>query len=156
MARVRLLVNALIPEKVLLLERSVVEAAPMVILPPSETGEPLIVTDELARRELPIEVEATSLLFASVVTMELPAMFGVQMVPKVARVVEEFAKFTVLLNVVDAEKRLLPLKVLLLEKRVVEETVMEPPAERLWPLTVPRIPLKSEVPIVVDAITLPF
>ena len=111
--------------------RSVVEAT--MIEPPSETDAPLMVTEEFARSELPILVEATSLLFASVVTMELPAMFGVQIVPKVFSVEDAFATL-MREKVLDALKRLLPLQVLLLLRSVVEATMMEPPSETDAPL----------------------
>lgn len=119
------------PLKVLLFERRVVDAAPMVMEPPSETALPLTVMLEFAKSELPIEVEATSLLFASVVTMELPVMLGAQMVPKVASVVDDCWRLTSVEKVVDALKMFWPLKVLLLARSVEEAAVMvmEPPTE---------------------------
>jgi hypothetical protein len=52
-------------------------------------------------------------------------------------------KFTIVENVVEAEKRLLPEKVLLFESRVEEAAliVIEPPTLRVWPFTVPRVPV---------------
>ena len=60
-------------------------------------------------------------------------------------------------NVVDAENRLLPLKVLLLASSVDEAAVivMEPPAESEMPLMVPRAPVRRLVPTEVEATSLP-
>ena len=59
-----------LPEKVLESVRRVEDALPTVMDPPRETLEPLMVTDEFASSELPIEVEATAWWLASVVMME--------------------------------------------------------------------------------------
>ena len=58
--------------------------------------------------------------------------------------------------VVEARKRLAPLKVLLLVRRVVLETMSEPPTLKVAPLMVPRDPVKRLVPMDVVATTLPF
>ena len=136
-ARVRLLVNELMPEKVLLLIKRVDDAEETVTDPPSETLWPLTVIEELARSELPILVEATSLLLASVVTIELPVMFGVQIVPNVASEVEAFATL-MSEKVVDAEKMLLPKNVLLFARSVEEAAVIvfESPRLKVVPFTV--------------------
>ena len=76
------------------------------------------------------------MLFASVTMIEFAAMLGNHAVPKVANVVDAFWMFTTFEKVVDALKRLLPLKVLLLVRSVVEETVMEPPSDTEDPLMV--------------------
>ncbi len=62
-------------------------------------------------------------------------------VPIVAREVDDWLMFTRVENVVDALKRLLPVKVLLFAKRVVEATVMVPPMFNNWPFTVPTAPV---------------
>jgi len=67
----------------------------------------------------PMVVVATIFPFWSVErsALEMPES---QTEPKVAREVEAFWKFTTLVKVVEALKRLLPLKVLLLARRVVD------------------------------------
>ena len=57
--------------------------------------------------------------------------------------------------VVDARKRLAPLKVLLFARRVVEDTVIDEPTLNAVPLMVPRDPVMRLVPMDEVATTLP-
>ena len=59
-ANVTLPVKLLVPENVLLLARSVVDAEPTVMEPPTFKVVPLIVPSGPVRRFVPIEVEAMS------------------------------------------------------------------------------------------------
>ena len=88
--------------------------------------------------------------------MELPAMFGNHAVPKVLSVEEAFCMFTSVEKVVEALKMLLPEKVLLLVRSVVEETVMEPPSDTEEPLMVSEEFWSWLLPIVVVEVTRPF
>ena len=66
------LVKRFDPEKVLLSERSEEDAALIVMVPPKETGEPLMVSDPpFTRSPFPMVVVAVTLPFASVVRSEL-------------------------------------------------------------------------------------
>src|SRR5262249_10531169 len=79
-----------------------------------------------------------------------------QVVPSVVNEEDDWPRFTIAEKVVEALKTLLPLKVLLLARSVVDATVIEPPTERACPLMVPRVPVRRLVPMVLLAMTLPL
>jgi hypothetical protein len=80
-----------------------------------------------------------------------------QVVPRVASVVDDWLRLTVVEKVVDALKRLLPLKVLLFARSVEDAavTVSVPPTLKVEPLIVPSDPVMRLVPIDVVETTLP-
>jgi len=132
--RVRRPEKMFVPEKVLLFARSVLEAALIVIVLPALKRVPLMVpSDEVATTE-PLPLVARMVLERPVIASEL-----------------EVAAARVVLPV----KLLVPEKVLLLAKSVVEATVTEPPTESVCPLMVPRVPVKRLVPKVEVATSLP-
>lgn len=130
-------VNAFTPLKVLLLASNVEDAAVMVALPPRATLEPLIVTAEFCNWLLPIVLVATTwpAAFTPRRVLERPEK---NVVPSVARLVEDWLMLMRLENVVDAEKRLLPENVLLLERSVELAELIEtdPPSATGLPLIV--------------------
>ena len=111
----------LVPLKVLLFERSVLDAALIVIVLPALKSVPLMVPNEVVATTEPLPLTAR-------IEFESPVM---------ARELEVAAA-----RVVLPVKLLAPEKVLLLERSVVEETVMEPPAFTAVPLMVMMFPLK--------------
>ena len=106
---------------------------------------------------VPIEVDATTCPFAFVERMAFERLEN-QTEPSVMRELDAWLRFTMLENVVDALKKLLPLKVLLFASNVVdaEPTVMVLPTLKDVPLMVPKIPVRRLVPILVVAMTLPL
>ena len=121
----------LFPLKVLLLARRVDDAAVIVYVPFSATVVPLIVARLPERRLVPIVDVAITLPLLSTARIELERPVN-HAVVSVVSVVEAFAK------------ELRPVQVLLLERRVEEAavTVTEPPAVSVWPLMVPRFPVR--------------
>ena len=121
MLRVRRPVKMFVPEKVLLFARSVLEEAVNVMVLPALKRVPLMVpSDEVATTE-PLPLVARMVLERPVIASEL-----------------EVAAARVVLPV----KLLVPEKVLLLVRSVVEETVTEPPAFTAVPLMVMMFPVR--------------
>src|SRR5580693_8351669 len=109
----------LFPENVLLFARRVVDAEPTVIEPPRETLEPLTVTDEFCNWLLPMVELATTCPEPLTVRIELESPVN-QVVPRVVSDEDDWLRFTMLENVVEAENKLLPLNVLLFARSVVD------------------------------------
>ena len=134
----------LLPEKVLLSERSVVDAAPMVMLEPALNVVPFIVPRLPVNRFVPIEDVAITFPFWSVdkMLLEIPEN---HVVPSVASVDDALAKFCK------------PVQELLFARSVDDAAVMvnEPPAVTEVPLIVASAPVKRLVPIDEVATTLP-
>jgi len=118
---------------------------------------PLAIGRMPVKRFTPIEEVATTLPVASTPRRELLSPVN-QAVVSVESVVDDWFTLMRFENVVDAEKMLLPEKVLLFERRVDDaaETVIEVPTGKLVPLMVPREPVRRLVPIEVVAMILLF
>jgi hypothetical protein len=128
------------PLKVLVFARSVEDAAVMVNEPPAVMAVLFTVASVPERSDVPMVDEAITFPFWSTARSELERPPN-QVVPSVASDVDAFWRLTTLEKVVEALKMLLPLKVLLLVRSVVEETVMEPPTLKAVPLMVPSEPV---------------
>ena len=92
---------------------------------------------------MPIVEDATTWPDPLTVRIELERPVN-HVVPSVVSDEEDWLRFTIAEKVVEAENKLLPLNVLLFASKVVdaEPTLMEPPALKVTPLTVPRGPVR--------------